>query len=224
MGIQPVAHRGAGHRREAQIVRQRVGAERGERDAAVGHLVAGVDGAQPVVERQHDIRQHRPSEGEHQRAGRDRVERGGDVLQPEVAELPLHHVDRADQQQHAEQRRQVAQVVLRRPAAGTPGAIRSGGVGGAGERRLDQRDCFGDAIQRDEAAEARPLLLAEQHLIQAAEPGAQFGESMALADLVDDVLDRFGVVPDASAVAMSRPRSVSARSASAARSMSVGWR
>ena len=35
MRVQPVAHRRAGHRGEAQIVRQRVGAERGERDAAV---------------------------------------------------------------------------------------------------------------------------------------------------------------------------------------------
>ena len=44
-------------------------------------------------------------------AARDGVERGGDVLQLEVSELLLHRVDGADQQQHAEHRRQVAQVV-----------------------------------------------------------------------------------------------------------------
>ena len=110
MRIQPVAHRRARHGGKSQIVRQRVGAERGEGDAAVGNLVPGVDGAQPVVERQHAVGEHRPDEGDHQRAHRDVAQRGLDVAQPEVAEFLLHDIERADQQQDAENRRQVAQT------------------------------------------------------------------------------------------------------------------
>ena len=112
MRIQPVAHRRARHRGKPKIVRQRVGAERGERDAAVGHLVARVDRAQPVVEGQHEIRQHGPAERQRQRARRDRVQRRADVAQAQMAELALHHVDRADQQHHAEQGGQIAEPRL----------------------------------------------------------------------------------------------------------------
>ena len=55
--IEPIAHRRARDRREAEIVRQRVGAERGEGDAAVGDLVAGVDRAQAIVEGQDEVGQ-----------------------------------------------------------------------------------------------------------------------------------------------------------------------
>ena len=113
MRIQPVAHRGAGHRREPQVVRQRIGAERSECDAAVRHLVPGVDRAEPVVDGQHAIGQHGPQEADRQRAQRNVMQRGPDVVQPQVAEFLLHDVDRADQQQHAEDRRQLAQA---RPA------------------------------------------------------------------------------------------------------------
>ncbi len=194
--IQPVSHRGARHRREAEIMRQRIGTERGEGDPAVGHLVAGVDGPQPVVKGQDEVRKNCPGEGKHQRRRRDRLQRRSDVLQPQMAELALHDVDRADQQQHAEHRGQMAQPALRAvadPAVHQSGRIRrrlgSERVFG-GEGRPDQGDGFRNAIESHETAEARPFLLAQQHLVKTAEPGAQFRERVALADLEHDVLDR----------------------------------
>ncbi len=56
-----------------------------------------------------------------------------------------------------------------------------------------RRDRFRQPIQRHEAAEPWTFLLAEQHLIQAAEPGAQIRDGVPLADLIDDDLDRFGI-------------------------------
>ena len=47
-----------------------------------------------------------------------------------------------------------------------------------------------DLVYRTEAWD---FLLAQQDLVQAGEPIAQFAERMALADFVDDGLDRFGV-------------------------------
>src|SRR5205809_6499947 len=38
------------------------------------------------------------------------------------------------------------------------------------QRAVDHRDCIRNAIHRDEGAEARALLLAEQHLIEHVEP------------------------------------------------------
>ena len=100
---------------------------------------------------------------------------------------------RADQQHDAKDRRQLAQA---RPAdrAHALGQHR-GQAASAGRDSAASISAIGlvDAVQRDEAAEARAFLLAEQHLIEAAEPGAQFGKRMALADLVDDGLDRFGI-------------------------------
>ena len=61
------------------------------------------------------------------------------------------------------------------------------------EAGVDQRDRLGDAVDRDEAAEARPLGLAEQHLVERAEPGAQRLEAVLVADGVDEVLQRLGV-------------------------------
>src|SRR5262249_62397162 len=40
----------------------------------------------------------------------------------------------------------------------------------AGERAVDQRDRVVEAVDRHERAETRPLLLAEQHLIEQIEP------------------------------------------------------
>ncbi len=119
MGIQAVAHGGAGHGREAEVVRQRVGAERGEGDPAVADLVPGIDGAEPVVEGQHAVGQHGPGKRDDQRAGRDGGERRLDVGELEVPELPLHDVDGAHEQQDAEQRREVAEVALQAASAGS---------------------------------------------------------------------------------------------------------
>ena len=59
----------------------------------------------------------------------------------------------------------------------------------AGQGLFDQRPGFGNAIKRHEGAEARPLVLTEQHLIEPGKPVAQVLEGMGLADLVDLVLD-----------------------------------
>jgi len=40
------------------------------------------------------------------------MQRRGDVVQPQMAELLLHDIDRADQQQNAHDRRQLAQTGL----------------------------------------------------------------------------------------------------------------
>src|SRR6185503_17788601 len=63
----------------------------------------------------------------------------------------------------------------------------------AGERAADQLDRFLAAVERDERAHARALALAEQRFVQCAEPVAQVRKSVALADLVDLVLDRLRV-------------------------------
>jgi hypothetical protein len=112
MGIQPEPHRRARHRSKAEIVRERIRAERGEGDTAVGDFVTRVDRAEPVVERQHEIRQHRPAKRQCQRPRRDRVQSSTDVAQPQMAELALHQVDCADQQCHAEQGGHIAEPRL----------------------------------------------------------------------------------------------------------------
>ena len=61
------------------------------------------------------------------------------------------------------------------------------------ERALDQGAGLGRAVDGDEGAEARAFALAQQHLVQGLEPVAQIGEGVALADLVELVLDRLGV-------------------------------
>src|ERR1044071_789567 len=60
-----------------------------------------------------------------------------------------------------------------------------GQSGGRSERLADQRRGLLAPVERDEGAEARPLVLAQQHFIERLEPGAQLRERMALADLVD---------------------------------------
>src|SRR3546814_16588112 len=60
------------------------------------------------------------------------------------------------------------------------------------QRLVDQRHRLGDAVERHERAEARPLRLAEQHLVQCLEPIAQVLEGVALADLIDLGLDEIG--------------------------------
>ena len=107
MGIQAIAHRGPGHRRETQIVRQGIGAERGEGDASVADLVAGVDGAEPVVEGEDEVGDEGPDEGEDQGRDRDGAHRLSDVAHLQMAELVLHHVDRAEQQGDAQECRQM---------------------------------------------------------------------------------------------------------------------
>ena len=107
MRVKPVAHRRPRHRGESQVVRQRVGAERRKGNPAVADLVPGVDGGEPVVEGQHPVGQHRPAERDQQRAVGDGGQGRLDVRDLEVAELLPHHPDRADQQRHAQQRRQL---------------------------------------------------------------------------------------------------------------------
>ena len=52
---------------------------------------------------------------------------------------------------------------------------------------------FHRSRKRDKPAEAWAFLLAQQDLVQAGKPIAQFGERVALADFVNDGLDRFGI-------------------------------
>src|SRR6478735_8213031 len=72
------------------------------------------------------------------------------------------------------------------------------------QRAVDHVDRVLHAIDRDEGAEARALLLAEQHLVEHVEPVERHAgtavlalldrveERLAAADLVDDVLDVLG--------------------------------
>ena len=165
MRIQPVAHRRPGHRRETQIVRQRIGAERRERDPAVAHLVPGIDRAQPVVERQHA---HRTGPSRRTRSTsavlRDRLQRRLDVGELEVPELlPARHRSRRPA---APRRAAPADAAQPHPlhASAASGRVRGAGRALSSISATVSRN----AIQRHEAAEPRPLLLAEQHLIQAA--------------------------------------------------------
>src|SRR5208283_5640462 len=70
--------------------------------------MARVDRAQAVVERQDTVGQNSPDEREHQRVGRDGAQRLADILQAQMAEFPLHDIDRTDQQGHAQESGQVA--------------------------------------------------------------------------------------------------------------------
>ena len=100
--------------------------------------------------------------------------------------------------------------------------VRWGGIASGGVRRARQR-CLGsarssrDAVQRHEAAEARAFLLAEQHLIQAAEPGAQLARTGAACR----PRRRWSGSSRRRRPAAALPAS-SARSSSAARSSRVG--
>ena len=81
MRIQPIAHRGAGHRGEAQIVRQRIGAERGEGDAAVATPCGrrrSCRAGRRASARRRTGRSRRSAIS--QRAQRDVLQRGGDVV------------------------------------------------------------------------------------------------------------------------------------------------
>src|SRR5690606_27657757 len=109
-------------------------------------------------------------------------------------------------------RRVAPRVVTRKPgAAPSAGSTRreKGLVLGqerARQRLPDQRPRLPDAVERDEGAEARPALLAEQHLVDAREPllrnarapvralglAAEIGE-MPPPDLIDDRLQGIGV-------------------------------
>src|SRR5689334_4240120 len=62
----------------------------------------------------------------------------------------------------------------------------------SGQSGFDQGDGLGHSIESDKASESRSFLLAQQHLIEAAEPSAQIRKLVALADLVHDILDRLG--------------------------------
>src|SRR4051812_10153415 len=51
---------------------------------------------------------------------------------------------------------------------------------------------FRPAVERDEGAHARALILPEQDLVERLEPGLQVRERVALADLIDLVLEILG--------------------------------
>ena len=63
----------------------------------------------------------------------------------------------------------------------------------AGERAADQGRALAQAVEAEERAHARALFLAEQDLVERLEPGAQVGEVVPLADLVNPGLYRLGV-------------------------------
>ena len=231
MRIEPIAHRRAGDGGEPQVVRQRVGTERREGDPPVADLVPGVDGAEPVIQREPGIGEHGEQERQQQRPRRNPVERLADGIQPERPELPLHGIQRPEQQHRPQERRHMPQAVGHRgvrkegqgalppgpppraqPLEPSGGFARkgaqlccssgpcsapflakpseefqgtcplAGGSRGAkpswpylpspscrirrpGKRGFDQGDGFGDAVERDEPAEAGAFLLAEQHLV-----------------------------------------------------------
>ena len=87
--------------------------------------------------------------------------------------------------------------VIAAAARGVPAGARGGRAHSAAASRasaeLDQRHAVGDAVERDEGAEARALALAEQHLVEARNQSRSSAKRVALADLVDLVLDRLGV-------------------------------
>src|SRR5690554_4777353 len=60
------------------------------------------------------------------------------------------------------------------------------------QRLSDQRARLLDAVKLDEGTEARPLRLAEQHLVERREPIAQRLEAVRLADGVDLALNALG--------------------------------
>ena len=84
-------------------------------------------------------------------------------------------------------------------------AGRAGSLGAPRQRAVDHVDGVLQAIDRDEGAEARAFLLAEQHLVEHVEPVERdaglavlglllvIEERLAAADLVDHVLDVSGV-------------------------------
>ena len=76
-------------------------------------------------------------------------------------------------------------------------ASRSGGRScrglGTGQGLLQEGAAVEDAVDGDEGAEARAFALAQQHLVEGAEPVAELGEAVPLADLVELVLDRLAV-------------------------------
>ena len=77
-------------------------------------------------------------------------------------------------------------------SAAKDAASRSGLGGLPGERFRDHRARLGDPVERHERAEARPLRLAEKHLVERAEPIAQHHEVL-LADRIHLALDGLGV-------------------------------
>ena len=72
---------------------------------------------------------------------------------------------------------------------------------------LDQSARLGDAVERDEGAEARALRLAEQHLVEGREPGAQRLEACSLPTAKTSVwISRRSSAPAGSAQAARRDR------------------
>ena len=107
VAVQPEAHRGPRQRREAEIMRQHVGAERGKEGAVEGQPVADMDRRQPVVERQDEVGEQGAAGRGQQRRGGDRGQAGSHLAEAEMAKLALHHEHRARQQQQPQQVRQV---------------------------------------------------------------------------------------------------------------------
>ena len=148
------------------------------RVALEGLVERAMVGAQHAVE---DVERHLP------RVGADRS-----------AEIAL----RLDRDRRRGRRRGFGEAGLAPGEAATLAARRSAPVrrafGHAAsasrcEGALDQGAGLGRAVDGDEGAEARAFALAQQHLVQGLEPVAQIGEGVALADLVELVLDRLGV-------------------------------
>ena len=80
-----------------------------------------------------------------------------------------------------------------RPHAQHPGLVRGFGNQLARQGALDQRAGFVDTVKRDEATETRPLIGAQQHLIQRLEPILHRLETMIAANGKDHGLQGFGI-------------------------------
>ena len=103
-GIEAIPHRRTRHRRKAQIMGQRIGTEGCEGGARIAHRMPGIDAAEPVVDGQHRESEHGPARRDPQCRGRDRMQRGADLRDRQVAEFLLRDIDRDRQQDQPKDR------------------------------------------------------------------------------------------------------------------------
>ena len=102
--VEAVARRRAREQREADVVRDRVADERRHRDLPLRHRPADVDERELIVAGEDGVVDDRERDGEEQREGRQRADRGGEPVQREMAHLPAEHPQGGREQQQADER------------------------------------------------------------------------------------------------------------------------
>src|SRR4051794_7716872 len=149
--------------------------------------MTGINSAQPVVKGQDKVGEERPHKGKNQRLEWNCCKRDLNVLNLEVPELALHHPYSTEQQSQPQHGWQMPRRALQLNCA----EFRHGSVGIrlAGESGTDQSNRLRNTVKCNKPAKARALLLAEQDLIQAAKPNAEFREGVPLANLIHRILD-----------------------------------